>query len=524
MKLKKLLALLAAVCFLTGVLSACGSAGGEQEAVQEPESAEEVFDPAVVATTAGQVRGTETEGAYQFLGIPYAEAKELFVPAEAVTPWEGVRDADTYGVMSPQAGILGMGGGNAGEGTSNNCQNLNIWTPAIGDGAKRPVMVWLHGGGFSSGTANEPGVNGANMSRAGDAVVVGVNHRLNVFGFLNLSSYGEKYRDSANTGVMDIVAVLQWIHDNIAAFGGDPDNVTIFGQSGGGAKVLAMMSTPYAAGLFHKGINQSGATETMGPVFFTEEQSELIGAKTMEKLGLDADSMEEIQFMEPQAILDAAGAAIQEAAEELRYPATIGDGYSMEWEPTVDGDFLPTDPVTADGFAESGRDIPLLIGSNLNEWSTFMSDALAYADMSEEARAAYAEAYPNEDPETAPFVDTLLRLPLLKIMSHKAAQGGAPVYAYVFTKQGPQMGSYHGAEIPYVFHNADDAALSNTMTAVWTNFARNGVPSADGLEEWTPYERENGATMILDDTSYLAHKHDEKLMNLLAPDYFWWPD
>lgn len=179
--------------------------------------------------------------------------------------------ADAYGPMSPQGGISGLGEAASQDGTDNNSQNLNIWTPGIRDGEKRPVMVWLHGGGFSTGSANEQGYDGENLSRSGDVVVVSVNHRLNVFGYLDLSAYGEKYKDSANIGMRDIVDSLEWIQDNIENFGGDPDNVTVFGQSGGGAKVLALMSSPEAKGLFHKGIVQSGATETMGVVFNSQK-------------------------------------------------------------------------------------------------------------------------------------------------------------------------------------------------------------------------------------------------------------
>ena len=208
----------------------------------------------VVRTTAGLVQGTDEDGIYRYLGIPYAQATERFVPAEDVEPWDGVFVADTYGAMSPQGSISGVGGSGDQSGTDNNCQNLNIWTPGINDGEKRPVMVWLHGGGFSTGSANEAQYDGENLSRSGDVVVVSVNHRLNVFGHLDLSAYGDKYEYSENVGITDIVGALEWVQDNIEAFGGDPDNVTVFGQSGGGAKVLALMTSPYAEGLFDKGI------------------------------------------------------------------------------------------------------------------------------------------------------------------------------------------------------------------------------------------------------------------------------
>lgn len=261
----------AALALSAVMLAGCGNAAGtkatqaETTATAETEAqtaAEEEQADGVVKTTAGLVQGTKENGIYRYLGVPYAEAKERFVPAEEVTPWEGIHMADTYGPMSPQAQISGVDGESSQDGTDNNSQNLNIWTPGVNDGKKRPVMVWLHGGGFSTGSANEDGYDGEAISSSGDVVVVSVNHRLNVFGYLDLSAYDEKYKYSANVGLMDIVDSLKWIQDNIEAFGGDPENVTLFGQSGGGAKVLAMMTSPYAKGLLEKGIVQSGATET----------------------------------------------------------------------------------------------------------------------------------------------------------------------------------------------------------------------------------------------------------------------
>ena len=286
MKRGKLLALILAGVMALGLLSACGGADTdaeqEQKTAQETEIGGEVFDPAIVATTAGQVRGTEIDGVYQFLGVPYAEAKERFLPAEAVTPWEGVLNADAWGAISPQTSFFG----GSSDGQDNNCQNLNLWTTGTDAAEKRPVMVWFHGGGMTSGSANGDGTSGANLAKAENVVVVTVNHRLGVLGYLDLSAYGEQYAQSGNAGVLDMVASLQWIHDNIAAFGGDPDNVTAFGQSGGGAKVLALMTTPYAKGLIHKGINESGATDTLGPVFATKEMNARVAELTLETLNI----------------------------------------------------------------------------------------------------------------------------------------------------------------------------------------------------------------------------------------------
>ena len=232
--------------------------------------------------------------------------------------------ADSYGSMSPQGAISGVGGAADQSGTDNNCQNLNIWTPGVNDGEARPVMVWLHGGGFSTGSANEAGYDGTNLSRDGNVVVVGVNHRLNVFGHLDLSAYGEKYQYSANVGITDVVDALEWIQENIAAFGGDPENVTVFGQSGGGAKVLALMTSPYAEGLFDKGIVQSGATETMGPSFNTQESSTALTENILEILGIDGENIEELQTIPVEELEVAATQALTRTGEELQIPAALG--------------------------------------------------------------------------------------------------------------------------------------------------------------------------------------------------------
>lgn len=474
-------------------------------------------DSAVVETAKGRIRGSEENGIYQYLGVPYAQAEERFVPAVEVQEWEGILDASEVGPMSPQSSMLGMSGGGQ-EGTDNNCQNLNIWTPGTNDGEKRAVMVWLHGGGFSTGSANDADYNGADLSRSGDVVVVSINHRLGVSGFLDLSAYGEKYEYSANVGLTDIVSALQWIQENIESFGGDPDNVTLFGQSGGGAKVLALMTTPYAKGLFRRGIVQSGATETMGVTFTSQEASTSLTERILERLGITADHIEDIQNVSLEDLEKASEEALQETAEEYRIPAPLSDGYAMEWGPVVDGDYMPTDPVTEDSFAENGKGIDLLIGSNLNEWTMLMGGD--QGELTEEETAAFAAAYPNEDVGKANKVDTLIRLPMLKIMSHKADQNDGNVYAYVFTWDESRMGAYHGAEIPFVFaheQNGETAQkLMEQVSQAWISFAKSGVPSAEGLPVWEAYDK--GATMILDAESSLAYGHDRELMKLLEPD------
>ncbi len=527
MKKTKLFNIVMVIVISASLLSGCRNSTENQTIPANTANKETVATAAsqtdgVVKTTAGLVQGTDNDGIYTYLGVSYAEATERFVPAGEVKPWDGLRKADAYGVMSPQGAILGMPVNNDETGTDNNCQNLNIWTPGTGDGKKRPVMVWLHGGGFSVGTANNPMNDGKNLSQSGDVVVVSVNHRLNVFGHLDLSAYGEKYKYSGNVGTIDIVAALKWIQDNIEAFGGDPSNVTVFGQSGGGAKVLSLMTSPQAKGLFQKGIVQSGATETMGVTFSTKEESQTLTEHILKNLGITPDNLEKLQNVSNSALQEASSKALQDTANTYKIPAAFTNDYAMEWGPVIDGDYMPTNPVTKDGFADAGNDIPLLIGSNLNEWTTMVPSS-AHTNMTEEAKNAFAQAYPNEKVAGAQNVDTFIRLPMLKIMSHKADQGGASVYAYVFTWEDAARGSSHGAEIPFVFANvsgnADLQKLAKTVSQAWINFAKTGTPSAEDLPKWEAYDRKNGATMILDTESELVHNHDKSLMKLLEPNY-----
>ena len=348
-------------------------------------------------------------------------------------------------------------------------------------------------------------------------MVVSVNHRLNLFGYLDLSAYGDKYANGGNQGVTDLVASLEWIKDNIENFGGDPDNITVFGQSGGGAKVLALMTTPAAEGLFDKGIVQSGATDTMGLTFSTKEESLALTESILTKLGIDRGNIEEIQTVSEEDLQNAAEEALNEIGQQFEIPAPFG-GYAMEWGPVVDGEYMPTNPVTDNGFAEVGKNVTLLIGSNLNEWS-MVGASPSDEDVTDEVKEAFMQAFPNEDVSEITRFDTLLRYPLLKITRHKAMQEGAPVYSYIFTYDDTTMGAVHGAEIPYVFNHVEGEEMSTTMSQAWANFARNGVPSSDNLPEWEPYTLATGAEMIIDNESYMSYDHDIRLLQLLKPEY-----
>ncbi len=513
---------------------------------------------AVVQTQAGAVQGYVQNGVVTYKGVPYATA-ERFMPPQKVTNWQGEKLALTYGEVCPQVPMGGRSffftGPEMTEGES--CQNLNVWTPSISDGKKRAVMVWIHGGGFQSGASNDlDSYDGANLARTGDVVVVSVNHRLNAMGFLDLSAYGEQYKGSANLGMQDLVASLEWVKANIAQFGGDPNNVTIFGESGGGAKVLTLMAMPSAKGLFHKGIVQSGATGTLGTSLTEPNIGRKVSAQTLQNLGVKPTALSELSNFTPKQINDAASKALKQVAEELKIPAMLGRGYNLSWRPTLDGDYIPQHPV-GEKYPEIAKDIPLLIGSNLTEWQSFplqmdlqnsqksnrftwteseTMDRLKakYGDKTDEIVAAFREAYPNRMIADALYVDSFLRTPALKTARLKADQKGAPVYQYLFTWDTPVFNSvpmsYHTAEIAFVFNNIermaqatgggkDAQALADKMSRAWTNFAKTGNPNAEGLPQWDAYTRENGKVMIFDNQPEVKQHHDEKLQRLLAPNY-----
>ena len=498
---------------------------------------------AVVETQSGTLQGFVHNGVYTYRGIPYAQAGRYEEPSP-VEKWDGIRPALVWGDMAPQdtsrendmfpshwnwpywePHVLPM---------SEDCLNLNVWTNGINDGKKRPVMVWFHGGGFVVGGAiSDMAYDGENLARTGDVVVVSVTHRLGVLGFLDLSAYGDEYKHSGNLGIVDLEASLKWIRDNIAQFGGDPNNVTIFGQSGGGAKVLALMATPSAKGLFHKGIVQSAALIEANPV--SHKVAELV----MKNLGVSTvEQLKQVPFDK----LNAAG-----------FKAMADAGQNM-WRPMVDGDYIPEPPV-ADKFTSISNDVPLMIGTALNEWVTLLdlpkmmtlqSDNKnnwtdeqvkqkmkeKYGDKADAVASAFKKAYPNKKPADALFVENWLRQYMLQAMNTKADQKGAPVYSYVFTWETPVMGgfamSYHCSELPFVFNNIDltltatggskeARKLASTISSAWVNFARTGSPDAKGLPKWEPYTTEKGATMILDNKSALGYHHDAELLKLLTP-------
>lgn len=503
---------------------------------------------AIANTTSGQIAGYTEKGVHIYKGIPYAKAERFKAPQPA-DKWEGVRSCRNYGPTCPQgvrqgwqndeiAFAFNWDDGYPGE----DCLRMNVWTPANGnDGVKRPVMVWLHGGGFSAGSGQElPGYDGANLARKGDAVVMSLNHRLNVLGFLDLSDFGPEYAESGNAGLLDLVEALKWVKANAANFGGDPDNITIFGQSGGGGKVSILCATPAAKGLFNKAIVQSGSTlKTM-----TSDHSRRIGRATVKELGLEND-VKKISEVNYADLLAAATRATAKVRAELEAEEGTGGAFIFGWAPTVDGVVLPAQPF--DGVApEQSRDIPMMIGTTQYEFTastyvpafrkadTEMAEKVLrerYGDKTPEFIAAYAKAYPGYQPKDLIDFDVNFRPKAVAQADIKSAQKGAPVYMYMFTWESPVLDgalrSTHCMEIPFVFDNAlihasmtggspEAVALADKMSDAWLAFARTGNPNTDSLPEWPAYTAENGATMFFDNECEVRGNHDRELIDFVT--------
>ena len=521
----------------------------------EPVSAKERHHPVTASLTKtvvnveeGTLLGYLDHGIYTFLGIPYATARRFELP-QKVAPWAGVRDATRPGEIFPQTptnriAVDEFFNPHRQLSASEHCQFLNIWTPSIAGEKKRPVMLWLHGGAFTDGSSIEPLYHGRNLSEKGDLVFVSLNHRLGAGGFLDLSTFGDPYRHSANSGIADLVAALEWIKTNIEVFGGDPGNVTILGQSGGGAKVLTLMATPAAKGLFHKAIVQSGAAPNLGMTLTDQTISRKVGQLTAEILGLSDQDINKIQELPYDVVAKAAN-----DARERLFEVT---GIRHAWGP-VHNEYIPVHPVGSE-FAEQSKDIPLLIGSVLNEFTTIVryeavelmmdnkktwDEAKVVSKLKEKhgpkAEAvlhAFLKAYPGKIAADAYFADISFRRGVLETARKKADQNGAPVFTYMFTYESQVFDgvgmAWHCAEIPYVLGNAERIPstgggaeakrLAELASSAWINFAYHGNPNHDPIPTWPPFSSEQGATMIMDSTWYVDYNHDQELMELFTDD------
>jgi para-nitrobenzyl esterase len=490
---------------------------------------------AIVEITAGKVRGYTRNGIYTFKGIPYAAStagSARFMPPVKVTPWAGVRSSMQFGNVSPQgpragwandeeAWMFSWDDGIPGE----DCLRVNIWTPGINDHKKRPVMVWLHGGGFQSGSGQElKSYDGENLARRGDAVLVSLNHRLGVLGYMDLSAYGDRYTSSGNVGMLDIVAALEWVRDNIGNFGGDPANVTIFGQSGGGGKVGTLMAMPGAQGLFHKAIVQSGSMLRAG----THEKSQRMAAAVLDQLGLSPAQADELQSVPYQKLIEAGVAAVRKLV-----PAGLPDmrriAERLGWTPIVDERILPQHPFDPEAPAISAN-VPMLIGTVLNEFMTALNhpehESMSneevnkrVGDMYGEKSAAVIAAFRRAHPEARPFdIYSLIaaapvRQNAVRQAERKAALNAAPAYLWWFTWKTPVLDgrprAFHCAELAFAFDNTDRCenmtgggpeprALAARMSQAWIEFARKGDPNHPGLPAWPTFSAGKCPTMIFD--------------------------
>jgi para-nitrobenzyl esterase len=496
----------------------------------------------IVETTAGKMRGTVTDGTYSFKGIPYAGptgGPNRFQPPTKPEPWPGVRDALEYGPVCPQPreGILNI----IPEITtlfapeeleeppmSEDCLVLNVWTQGLDDGAKRPVMFWCHGGAFFVGSGSEDWYNGARLCQRGDVVVVTVNHRLGPLGFFHLGDLdGEEYAASGNVGMLDLVAALEWVRDNIASFGGDPGNVTIFGESGGGAKVSMLMAMPAAQGLFHRAIVQSGPGVNM----HSRERANKNAVRLLARMNVSPDNLAELHRVPVERLLEA------QAAASRRNPLFM-------LQPVVDGQILPCSPFEPCA-PEISTHVPLLIGTNRDEATLFLGNLPLLGTFSRRrpgaglalravtrfiaGRAAprLLQAYRRTCPGAAPneiFVrlasDWIMRMGSILMAERKLATSGAPVFVYLFTWESPalegKLGSTHALEVPFMFDNVASApgltgnlpeahTLAEKMSQAWITFARTGDPSHTGLPEWPSYSLDERATMILDNDCRVEH-------------------
>jgi para-nitrobenzyl esterase len=484
----------------------------------------------IVETKAGKIRGFISDGTYTFHGIQYGEAKRFQMPTP-VKPWDGVKDALSYGFVSP------MLRRETAQGEimvphrywpkDEQCLYLNVWSQSVDTKAKKPVMVWLHGGGFSDGSSIEQmAYDGENLSKFGDVVVVSLNHRLNIIGYLDLSPYSNKYWNSGNAGQADIVEALKWIHDNIDKFGGDPDNVTIFGQSGGGGKVTSLLQTPSADGLFHKAIVMSGIGDKL---FDSDNNSRPLIDAMLKELGIEEQNIEELETIPYDRLAE----AYLKVSPDIRK-----NGGYVGCSP-IPNEFYLGDPFDI-GFTDHARTIPLIAGTVIGEMGGFAPGIPDKYNLSEkqmmeilnqtfekdvtEVAKTFKEVYPEKCLTDLIALDSFSRRATKKYIKQKAAESSVPAFNYLFTYEMPMddgKPAWHCSDIPFFFHNNNIVLVGNKpgisdrleqqMSESFINFAKNGVPSSTLLPEWKACTKDECVTMIFDEKCEIRINHDDKL-------------
>jgi para-nitrobenzyl esterase len=500
--------------------------------------------PPVVQVKGGKLRGFRDGKTTTFLGIPYAEAERFELP-KPVKPWDGIKSAQAWGPVSPipvqdKPGPDEFVFPHRFWLENEACQVLNIWTQNASAAAKKPVMVWMHGGGFTNGSSMESyAYDGKNLSEFGDVVVVSLNHRLNIIGTLDLSAYGPQYAQSRSTGMADLVVALQWIQENIAQFGGDPGNVTIFGQSGGGSKVVRLMHMPVARGLFHKVIAESGGGlnyRTVKPADAIKRQ-QAIAAATLKQLNLDGTQIDKLKKVPYKDLIIAGTAATREVAQ-----AAGGAGGGGGWDVIADDTYVMTE---LEPWADS---IPLMAGTvfsemqgtlvrgdgRKNEWSQAEIDenlTKAYGEKKAQVAAEFQKAFPRKKVQDVLYFANTSRPGVKATLSWKLEKARTPVYNYLFAWEYPVDGgitSFHCSEIAFAFHNVNEPhiknatgggpvalALQDKVSGAWLAFAKTGNPNQPGLafKPWTPNDQQ---TMVFDTVSECRALNDDDLVKLMG--------
>jgi len=494
---------------------------------------------AIVETSSGKIEGVFRKGLYKFCGVPYAAPPvggRRWLPPRSPEPWGGVRPAKEFAPNAPQVPMEIPFLAPPGKLPQNeDCLYLNIWTPGL-DGAKRPVMVWVHGGGFTTGAGSWVVYNGRNLSTRGDVVVVTINYRLGALGFLNLNEVTKgKIRATGNEGLLDQVFALEWVRDNISRFGGDPDNVTIFGESAGAMSVGMLLAMPKARGLFHRAILQSGAAHHVNSL----ERAEKVAAIFLDVLDIKPTEVNKLRSLTEQQILNAQAEVMTRAQD----PKLAMDGLPLK--PVVDGNVIPKLPIRAVAGG-SADDVAVLIGTNRDEWKLFAvldkdlpnldeagllrrcqrlipgGDATGLVETYRQARSQ--RNLPVTPPELLIAIqsDRVFRIPAIKL-AEAHYRRHQPTYMYLFNRVSPVMngvlGSCHALELGFVFGTLDDnftgsseeaQALSRKIQDAWAGFARHGEPSCESMGKWKLYD-ERRETMTLGKQCILAEApYDEE--------------
>ncbi len=452
-----------------------------------------VSDESTIATTIyGDIQGYKEGDVFTFKGIPYAKARR-FMPPTAPDKHEGVIKCLKYGPKAPQSQNLRYSGNAKSDYDfgfqfqlepmdEDNCLVLNVWSKGINDGKKRPVFVWFHGGGFSTGSGHDlPCYEGYSLADKGDIVVITVNHRLNVLGYMDMSGLGGEYENSVNLGMQDLVKSLEWVHDNISAFGGDPDNVTIGGQSGGGGKVSTLMMMPSAKGLFNKAIVQSGSFVNHQ----TNENGKIYAVALLNELGIKANEYDKLAAVPYDRLVEAANKSARIVNSALRH-AGKDTRHGMQ-SPVIDGKYV-VEPGFNGTAPEVSRNVPMLIGWNFNEFD--------FVNGKE---------------------DTMFRDAAINQALSKSKQSGANVYLYMFgwKPEGNTLGACHGMELPFMFDNIDlqpemtgatpeAKSLADKMSSAWIQFIKTGDPNIKYLPSWQPFTESNRTAMIFDDKPHIS--------------------